>query len=75
LLTAGPASAAVRVDQLGYAPGEEKIGYLIAAKPGERFTVVDAAGDVCVAGPGRQEPRTLEPALEILDETRRRSSR
>ena len=50
LLTAGPASAAVRVDQLGYAPGEEKVGYLIAAKPGERFTVVDAADDVVLRG-------------------------
>jgi endoglucanase len=51
-------AAAVRVDQLGYAPNETKIAYLLAraAHPGAAFTVVDTSGNVvlsCVAGARR----------------------
>lgn len=57
---AGPANAApapqpaalVRVDQLGYAPGEAKQAYLMtsAPAPGARFTVADTAGRVLLDG-------------------------
>jgi endoglucanase len=49
---AAPPAAAVRVDQLGYAPGESKIAHLLAehAHPGAPFTVVDSAGAVVLSG-------------------------
>jgi hypothetical protein len=50
LLVATPASAAVRVDQLGYAPGEHKAAYVIARKPVDRFTVVTTRGRVAMRG-------------------------
>jgi endoglucanase len=47
-----PVAAAVRVDQLGYAPGETKVAYLIARAPAPRapFVVVDDAGHVVLRG-------------------------
>jgi hypothetical protein len=50
LLVAAPASAAVRVDQLGYAPGEHKLAYVIADKPVARFAVVSTKGHVVLRG-------------------------
>ena len=50
LLAAAPASAAVRVDQLGYAPGEHKTAYVIGHARVHRFTVVDTAGHVVLRG-------------------------
>ena len=49
---AAPVSAAVRVDQLGYAPSETKVAYLIARAPAPRapFAVVDDAGHVVLRG-------------------------
>ena len=46
-------SAAVRVDQLGFAPGETKIAYLLVATPhpGAAFTVIDG--------------QTVEPAIDF----------
>ncbi|HVQ94981.1 MAG TPA: glycoside hydrolase family 9 protein [Mycobacteriales bacterium] len=51
-VAAPPVTALVRVDQLGYAPGESKQAYLMtsAASPGARFTVWDAAGRLVLAG-------------------------
>jgi endoglucanase len=48
----------VRVDQLGFAPDETKVAYLLARRPasGARFQVLDAAGSVVLtgrAGPSR----------------------
>ena len=53
--SAAPAEAppaAVRVDQLGFAPNETKVAYLLtaAAHPGAAFTVVDGAGAVALSG-------------------------
>jgi endoglucanase len=50
--TAAAPSAAVRVDQLGFAPGETKIAYLLAgaARPDAQFTVVDGSGSVVLSG-------------------------
>jgi Glycosyl hydrolase family 9/Cellulase N-terminal ig-like domain len=50
LLAAAPASAAVRVDQLGYAPGEHKTAYVIGRSRVDRFRVVDTAGHVVLRG-------------------------
>ena len=49
---AAPPAAAVRVDQLGFASGERKIAYLLAAnvRPAAAFEVVDAAGAVVFSG-------------------------
>jgi hypothetical protein len=49
---ASAVDAAVRVDQLGYAPGETKVAYLIARTPAPRapFAVVDDAGHVVMRG-------------------------
>jgi hypothetical protein len=58
-LLAAPASAQaapqVRVDQLGYAPGEAKVAYLLAphARRHARFTVTDAAGRIVLRGRAR----------------------
>jgi endoglucanase len=51
--TAAPhVDALVRVDQLGYAPGEAKQAYLMtsAASPGARFAVQDARGHTVLTG-------------------------
>jgi hypothetical protein len=50
--TAVVASGALRVDQLGYAPAESKLAYLMttAAVPHQPFTVRDAAGNTVLAG-------------------------
>jgi len=53
VLPAGAAARdrpAVRVDQLGYAPGEHKVAYLIAPRTHPRFAVLDAGGRVVLAG-------------------------
>jgi len=58
LLLAFPAGAAardrqaIRVDELGYAPGEHKVAYLIAPHrhPHARFTVIDSSGYVVLNG-------------------------
>jgi hypothetical protein len=50
LLVAAPASAAVRVDQLGYAPGEHKTAYVIAHRAVQRFAVVGTKGHVVLRG-------------------------
>ena len=56
LLAAAPAAARpapqVRVDQLGYAPGEAKIAYLLAPRAlrNARFRVTDAAGKTVFRG-------------------------
>lgn len=53
-------AAHVRVDQLGYAPAETKVAYLLAPKPvrGARFKVLDVAGDVVLRGrPGANRGR------------------
>src|SRR5438105_5498134 len=44
--------AAIRVDQLGFTPGETKVAYLLAAsRPGAAgFTVVNRAGRVVLRG-------------------------
>ena len=44
--------AAVRVDQLGFSPGETKIAYLLTAtaQPGAAFLVVDSSGDIAFSG-------------------------
>ena len=65
-------SAAVRVDQLGYAPGETKIAFLLAqaAHPGAAFTVVDASGNVVLngfAGAGRGRWNKRYSAVAPLD--------
>jgi endoglucanase len=48
-------AAFVRVDQLGYATGESKQGYLMttAATPGARFSVVDGHGRTVLSGRAR----------------------
>jgi hypothetical protein len=48
----GGVAAEVRVDQLGWAPGESKVAYLLApeAVGGAVFTVVDPAGRVVLRG-------------------------
>jgi Glycosyl hydrolase family 9/Cellulase N-terminal ig-like domain len=48
----GTVTGEVRVDQLGWAPGEVKAAYLLAPRPvgGAAFTVVDAAGRVVLRG-------------------------
>ena len=68
---AAPA-AAVRVDQLGYAPGESKVAYLLAAHahPGAPFTVIDSAGAVVLsgtAGPSRGRWNGRYAAVQPLD--------
>jgi hypothetical protein len=56
LLLALPAGAQarafIRVDQLGYAPGEHKVAYLLAphAQPHARFSVISAGGKVVLRG-------------------------
>jgi hypothetical protein len=73
--SAAPAEApiaVVRVDQLGYAPSETKIAYLLArtAHPGAPFTVVDASGTVVlsgVAGAGRGRWNRRYAAVAPLD--------
>ena len=42
----------MRVDQLGYAPGEHKVAYLLSPtrRPGARFAVIDAAGHTVLTG-------------------------
>lgn len=49
---AAPPSGALRVDQVGYAPAETKVAYLMttAAAPGQPFTVRDASGGAVLAG-------------------------
>jgi endoglucanase len=52
--TTGPASVKglVRVDQLGFRPGEHKVAYLMltAADPGLTFTIVNRAGHTVLTG-------------------------
>jgi Glycosyl hydrolase family 9/Cellulase N-terminal ig-like domain len=67
-------SGVVRVDQLGYLPGESKVAYLLAAAPaaGALFTVLDAAGAVVLqgaAGPDRGPWNDAWPAVHPLDLT------
>jgi len=73
---AGPAAtpphAFVRVDQLGYAPGERKVAYLLATRPepGTAFTVVDARGHPVLtghAGPSRGAWNARYAAVQPLD--------
>jgi hypothetical protein len=44
----------VRVDQLGYAPGEHKLAYAIGHERAEGFTVVDTRGHVVLRGHARR---------------------
>jgi hypothetical protein len=46
-------SALLRVDQLGYLPGDTKIAYLMAPEPvsGETYAVLDRAGRTIASGP------------------------
>jgi glycosyl hydrolase family 9/cellulase-like Ig domain-containing protein len=65
-------AAAVRVDQLGFAPTEAKIAYLLTAtpRPGAPFSVVDAAGTVVLtgaAGPSRGRWNSRYRAVQPLD--------
>jgi hypothetical protein len=65
-------AAAVRVDQLGYAPSETKVAYLLAqtAHPGAAFTIVDGSGSVVlsgVAGAGRGRWNKRYAAVQPLD--------
>jgi endoglucanase len=50
--TAAPLSGVLRIDQVGYAPNETKLVYLMttSASPGRPFTVRDASGVTVVAG-------------------------
>ncbi|MER5547208.1 glycoside hydrolase family 9 protein [Streptomyces sp. NPDC002589] len=50
--TAGPPAAVVRVDQVGYAPGETKHAYLMTSRPAARapFRVLDASGREVLSG-------------------------
>ena len=66
---AGPV---VRVDTLGYAPGESKLAYLLApaAVPGVRFTVTDATGRTRLhgrAGASRGRWNDTYGAVQALD--------
>ena len=47
-----PAAGALRVDQLGYAPAEHKVAYLLTTAPvtGAPFSVVDTQGRVVLRG-------------------------
>jgi hypothetical protein len=52
-VSAAASGAAVRVDQLGYAPAEAKVAYLLAPKrppAAVRFTVLDGSGGVVLRG-------------------------
>lgn len=64
--------AEIRVDQLGYAPGEKKIAYLLAPAPSAAasFSVVDARGRTVLrgrAGPSRGPWNGAFRAVEPLD--------
>jgi endoglucanase len=56
-VASAPADAAVaglvRVDQVGYLPGDAKVGYLMAPGPvdGATFSVLDASGHTVLTGP------------------------
>lgn len=52
VLAAAPIRAFVRVDQLGYVPGERKVAYLLTTKalPGATFHVVDSGGRTVFTG-------------------------
>jgi glycosyl hydrolase family 9/cellulase-like Ig domain-containing protein len=72
LAAGGAPPAAVRVDQLGFAPRETKIAYLLApsARPGAAFSVVDATGAVAfsgTAGASRGRWNTRYRAVQPLD--------
>jgi hypothetical protein len=77
LALCGTGAAAVRVDQLGYAPGETKIAYLLAKRPSHaRFAVIDAAGKVVLrgrAGKSRGRWNRRYRAVQPLDLTRLRA--
>ncbi|GHI01762.1 hydrolase [Streptomyces cellostaticus] len=51
-LAAGPPAAVVRVDQVGYAPGEAKHAYLMTSRPVTRapFRVLDGSGKEVLSG-------------------------
>src|SRR5262249_46376093 len=71
-LDAGRTVALVRVDQLGYAPGERKVAYLLAprASPRAPFMVVDGRGRVVLrgrAGPSRGRWNARWGAVQPLD--------
>src|SRR5262249_18376095 len=70
-----PASAAalVRVDQLGFAPGETKVAYLMGGPTGAtRFAVLDGAGQAVLrgdAGQSRGSWNARYPTVRPLDLT------
>ena len=71
--TTAPANpGAIRVDQLGYVPGESKFAYLIVARAveGAPFRVVDAAGDIRLQGtigPSRGSWNSTYRAVHSID--------
>ena len=74
-----PVFGAVRVDQLGYAPDETKIAYLIATSPagGAEFAVIDTSGRTVLrgrAGASRGSWNAKYRAVHPLDLSKLRSS-
>ncbi|MFD2353076.1 cellulase N-terminal Ig-like domain-containing protein [Nonomuraea ferruginea] len=47
------ATGLIRVDQVGYLPGESKHAYLMTSGPAGRFTVVDGRGRTVLTGRAR----------------------
>ncbi|MCG5219312.1 glycoside hydrolase family 9 protein [Streptosporangium soli] len=73
---AGAAPGLVRVDQVGYWPGETKHAYLMTSGRAGRFTVVDRRGRVVLtgrAGPDRGVWNSRYPHVHDLDLTRLRT--
>ena len=75
--TAASPDAAVRVDQLGFAPAEHKVAYLLSRSPtaGAPFVVVDRTGRAVLrgrAGPSRGAWNARYRAVHALDLTRLR---
>ncbi|GAA4509597.1 MULTISPECIES: glycoside hydrolase family 9 protein [Nonomuraea] len=70
------ATGLIRVDQVGYLPGESKHAYLMTSGPAGRFTVVDGRGRTVLtgrAGPDRGAWNSRYPHVHDLDLTRLRT--
>ena len=72
---AGPPAAVVRVDQVGYAPGEAKHAYLMTSRPAARapFRVLDASGREVLsgtAGPSTGRWNSTYDSVRTLDLSR-----
>ncbi|MGV4984705.1 glycoside hydrolase family 9 protein [Streptomyces sp. NRAIS4] len=73
--TAGPPAGVVRVDQVGYAPGETKHAYLMTSRPADRapFRVLDASGREVLsgtAGPSTGRWNSTYDSVRTLDLSR-----